>query len=50
MRKHERKKRSSYGELIDLEKAHDRVNKKALWRVLRMYDVDGKCFSGIKSM
>ena len=25
-------------------------NKEALWQVLRMYDVGGKLFSGIKSM
>ena len=35
---------------IDLGKAYDRVNREALWRVLRMYDVGGKLFSGIKSM
>ena len=35
---------------IDLEKAYDRVNKEALWQVLRMYDVKGKRLSGIKSM
>ena len=35
---------------IDLEKAYDRVNREALWRVLRMYDVGGKLLSGIKSM
>ena len=28
--------------LMDLEKANDRVNRKALWEVLRMYDVGGK--------
>ena len=35
---------------IDLEKAYDRVNRKNLWQVLRMYDVDGKLLSGNKSM
>ena len=35
---------------IDLEKAYDRVNREALWQVLRMYDVGGKLLSGIKSM
>ena len=34
----------------DLEKAYDRVNRKALWQVLRMYDMGGKLLSGIKSI
>ena len=39
-----------YVGFIDLEKAYDRVNKKALWQVLRMYDVGGKLLSGMKNM
>ena len=39
-----------YVGFIDLEKANDRVNRKALWQVLRMYDVDGKLLNGIESM
>ena len=35
---------------MDLEKAYDRVNREALWKVLRIYDVDGKLFNVIKSM
>ena len=35
---------------INLEKAYDRVNREALWQVLRMYDVWGKLLNGIKSM
>ena len=35
---------------IDLEKAYDKANREILWQVLRMYDVDGKLVSGIKSM
>ena len=35
---------------MDLEKACDKVNREALWQVLRMYDVDGILLSGIKSM
>ena len=35
---------------IDFGKAYNRVNRKALWQVLRMYDVMGKLLSGIKSM
>ena len=39
-----------YVDFIDLEKAYDRVNREALWQVLKMYDVGGKLLSGIKSM
>ena len=35
---------------MDLEKVYDRVNREALWQVLRMYDVSGKLLSGIKSI
>ena len=35
---------------IELEKVYDRVNREALWQVLRMYDVGVKLLSGIKSM
>ena len=35
---------------IDLKKAYERVNRKALWQVLRMYGVGGKLLSKIKSM
>ena len=34
---------------IDLEKVYDRVNREALWQVLKMYDED-KLLSGIKRM
>ena len=37
MRKHERKNIVDVG-FTDLEKAYDRVNREALWQVLRMYD------------
>ena len=39
-----------YVGFIDLEKAYDRVNREALWQLLRMSDVGGKLFNGIKSM
>ena len=39
-----------YVGFIDLERAYDRVNKEALWQVLRLYDVGGKLLSVIKSM
>ena len=30
--------------------AYDRVNREALWQMLRIYDVRGKLLCGIKSM
>ena len=36
-RKHERKN-VVYVSFIDLEKPYDRVNREALWQMLRMYD------------
>ena len=35
---------------IDLEKVYDRVNREALWQVLRVNDVRGKLLCGIKSI
>ena len=35
---------------IALEKGYDRVNREALWQVLRIYDVGGKLLNGILSM
>ena len=35
--------------VIDLEKGYVRVNREALWQMLRMYDVGGKLLNGIKS-
>ena len=44
------KKCTVYVCFMDLEKAYDRVNREALWQVLRMHDVDGKLLNSIKSM
>ena len=33
---------------MDLGKVYDRVNKEALWQVLRIYDVGNKRLNGIK--
>ena len=44
------KKCRVYVDFIDLEKAYDKVNKEALWQVLRVYDVGGNLFSDIKSI
>ena len=35
---------------MDLDYVYDRVNREALWHMLRMYDVGGKLLNGIKSM
>ena len=35
---------------MDLEKAYDRVNRGALWQVLRTYDGGGKLLNRFKSM
>ena len=35
---------------IVLEKAYNRVNREALWQVLRMYDVGGKLSGRFKSI
>jgi len=34
---------------MDLEKAYDRVDREALWQVLRMYGVGGRLMSAVKS-
>ena len=48
MTKHKRKNVEYVGHM-DLKK-YDRVTRKALWQVLRMYDLGGKLLSGIMSM
>ena len=49
MRRHMKKCRVYVG-FMDLEKAYDRVNREALWQVLRMYDMGGNLLTGIKSI
>ena len=49
MRKHNGKNMVYVG-FTGLEKAYHRVNRLALWQLLRMYDVGSKLLSGIKSM
>ena len=39
------KKCRVYVDFIDLKKAYDRVNREALWHVLRMYDMGSKLLS-----
>ena len=49
MKKHRIKNRLYVG-FMDLEKGYDRVNREAIWQLMRMYDVGGKLLNGIKSM
>ena len=39
-----------YVGFIDLEKEYDRVNRKTLCQVLKLYDVNSKLLHGMKSM
>ena len=39
-----------YFAFMDLEKAYDRVDRDAMWNVLRLYGVDGKLLSAVKSL
>ena len=43
------KKRSLYVAFMDLEKAYDRVDREAMWQVLRIYGIGGRVLSGIMS-
>jgi len=43
------KRKKVYAAFIDLEKASDRIDWKALWDVLRMYGVGGRLLSGVKA-
>ena len=45
MREHE--KNVEYVAFMNLENAYDRVNREALWQVLRLYDVGSKLLNGI---
>lgn len=43
------KGRKLYAAFMDLEKAYDRVDREALWNVLRIYGVGGQLLEGIKT-
>ena len=43
-------RKSEYASVMDLEKAYDRINREALWQVLRMYDVGVELLNGINSL
>ncbi len=38
-----------YAAFIDLEKAYDRVDRNALWSVLKIYGVGGQLLKGIQA-
>ncbi len=38
-----------YAAFMDLEKAYDRVDREALWSVLKIYGVDGQLLKGIQA-
>ncbi len=43
------KDKKLYAAFMDLEKAYNRVDREALWSVLRIYGVDGQLLKGIQA-
>ena len=43
------KKKRVYVAFMDLEKAYDRVDRDAMWQVMRIYGLGGRVLEGIKS-
>ena len=39
-----------YFAFLDLEKAYDRVDRDAMWNVLRVYGIGGRLLRGVKSL
>ena len=39
-----------YFTFLDLEKAYDRVDRDAMWNVLRLYGIGGRLLQGVKSL
>ena len=39
-----------YFAFLDLEKAYDRVDRDAVWNVLRLYGIGGRLLRGVKSL
>ena len=39
-----------YASFTNFKEAYDRVNREAIWQVLRIYDVSGKLLNRINSM
>ncbi len=44
-----RKRQKLYAAFMDLEKAYDRVDREALWRMLKIYGVGGQLLKGIQA-
>lgn len=47
--KYIQRRKKLYAVFMDLEKAYDRVDRKALWEVLKIYGVGGKLLEAVKS-
>src|SRR5215469_5830357 len=47
--KYREKGREIYFGFMDLEKAYDRIDREALWRVMRKYGVSGRLLGALKS-
>jgi hypothetical protein len=43
------KNKEVYLAFMDLEKAYDRIDRMALWEMLRMYSVGGRALRGVQS-
>ncbi|MBD5001258.1 hypothetical protein GUF49_06805, partial [Xanthomonas citri pv. citri] len=43
------KGKDEFWAFMDLEKAYDKVDREALWRVLRLYGVGGKLLKAVQS-
>ena len=39
-----------YFAFLDLQKAHDRVDRDAMWYILRLYGIGGRLLRGVKSL
>ena len=44
------KNKSLHAAYMDLEKAYDRVDRKAMWRVLGMYGINGQLLKAVQSL
>ena len=44
------KGKDAYFAFLDLEKAYDRVDRDAMWNVLRLYGIGGRLLQGVKSL